>query len=301
MRQLLLTFTLLLIVMSMPYIGNAQYQTFFGQNEMWHNRIVYYPLDGTPPPPDDSVSVRMSDTVQLGGQTYTKMHCHSRRTNYYRYTFFVREVIPQGQMYIYDTVDNQEYLLVDVSLNLGDTFRTNLPLTEPMYVDSVYYYSGLKHLVLRSKNFDSYAMWADGVGILHANYELDGNWPGLYWIQYLNPLTCVFKDGVKFYRDYYVDTNYDCYRMVTIDDILVHHEDVQVYPNPATKDIHFKGLAKEDIFTFFIIDVMGRIVVSQSGQPNPLSISGLEDGHYVLIVKDKEGAMVLRQRIAVQH
>ena len=59
---------------------------------------------------------------------------------------FVREDTGQGKAWFYDTNNNTEYLVMDLGLNLGDTFNIYdyFNIANSFIVDSVYYESSKK-------------------------------------------------------------------------------------------------------------------------------------------------------------
>ncbi|MBO9702908.1 MAG: T9SS type A sorting domain-containing protein [Sporocytophaga sp.] len=62
---------------------------------------------------------------------------------------------------------------------------------------------------------------------------------------------------------------------------------INVYPNPAREYISVEGLQAGDAVS--IMDLSGRVVKLLDGSQNTLSLSGLEDGMYILEVNNQAG------------
>ena len=73
-------------------------------------------------------------------------------------------------------------------------------------------------------------------------------------------------------------------------------DQVTVYPNPATTDIHISGVDGGETITLY--DMMGRKVLQKSFSPT-LSIAGLSNGIYLLHITTAEGK-VITQKITVR-
>lgn len=194
---------------------------------------------------------------------------------------FLREDTTMGKVWFFDTLLQREYLVMDMTLNLGDTsyIYTWDNDSIPMRVDSVYYVNGLKYI-----RFNSWISmcgpvekikYIEGSGA-NASYNYNGNLNSVD-----SYMLCHFKDGVKVSgTNFFGDT---CYVFeVGIAENKSDLDKVKIFPNPAHTYIQINQ--PENIRrTFNIYDLTGRIVLNRhlTNSTEIIDISGLTGGTYI--------------------
>jgi len=164
-----LLLTLLIVAGGFTNRAHAQYQSFFGDS------ITEYSIGTYATVYDPEFFGRMShpltyysdDTVVFDGKTYFRPHCEP----YLELTpdYYLREDTLMGRIYRYCTRTNTEYLICDMSLEVGDTFafpfypdyyiendQYNDYYGEDFYipiggvVDTILYLNGKKNIIFRT-------------------------------------------------------------------------------------------------------------------------------------------------------
>jgi hypothetical protein len=303
MRQLLLTFTLLTLFIIAPQLGFTQYKSFFGKEVTSWNRVLH----STDKMGVDSITVLSSDTVRFNNNLYYRVSTGNVNVPPFpgprRYLHYVvREDITYGRYYQYDTISKTEYLLMDMSLKKGDTFRTNLTL-DTIVVDSVYFLNGLKHInITNIKYGGSPGFWTEGVGVLYMTLFTSLNFHGGGY-DVLN-LACQYKDGSHVYLNSFANPIYpDCnvYYYTGIPEETTDKNELNVYPNPATDRIIVKGIPSGEQATLKIYDMLGRLLVNNELLSNAHSTAHLPAGMYVAVVQNVQGELLYRTQLSVER
>jgi hypothetical protein len=200
---------------------------------------------------------------------------------------FVREDTVQGKAWFYDTSSNTEYLVMDLSLNLGDTFNiyTYNNVAYPFVVDSVYFAGSLKHVRLIALTvmcaFSEKITFIEGSGTtagLNYQRKLNGSSVNSYML-------CQHKDGVKVTgNSLFNDLCFIC--DVGMDDHRNDANAIKVYPDPAVDmlSIEIKNLPPGD-FDLKIYNFAGELFYSQkiSKQLTAVDVSQLSGGLYFVV------------------
>ena len=310
--QPLLLLTLLLVAGSFTNRAYAQYQSFFGDSITEYDigtfSIMYDPnFFGRE---TQTLIYDADDTVVFNGRTYLKPT--------YENSYYLREDTTLGKLYRYDFQTDTEYLICDMSLEMGDTFAFPSKYHEPGtmsiggIVDSVVYLNGKKVITFRTDTasnnpcndepllffFENAAyeevpiMFIDGIGPNYFPgwmddyfYMCDGglfiDYMGAWTWNFNYPLLlCVHKDGEQTYM---ADERAGCYQYV----ISVKEKDLgelNVYPNPVknTLNIEFENMPTQK-GTLYITDIAGRVVYSQktSEQYLKVNVKRFQSGLYV--------------------
>ncbi|MBK1897448.1 BspA family leucine-rich repeat surface protein [Chryseobacterium paridis] len=85
--------------------------------------------------------------------------------------------------------------------------------------------------------------------------------------------------------------NGECQSFLSTSDVLVHNE-ISIYPNPATDFIYIKNAKGFDNYKIF--DMSGRIVLQSSLHDDKINISSLTKGNYILQIISKNKTETLK-------
>ena len=67
---------------------------------------------------------------------------------------------------------------------------------------------------------------------------------------------------------------------------------IEVYPNPATKDIWFKTAKEEENISISIFSISGKFIKTYKPNSNNINIEQLASGGYFLVVKNNENQIL---------
>lgn len=164
---------------------------------------------------------------------------------------FVRENTIEGKAWFYNAYTNSEYVVMDLSLSLGDTFNfydyNNVPY--PCVVDSIYSVSNKKHVRINGWTsmcgFEEKITFIEGSGTTAGlGYLPTGGSAVNYY------MLCHHKDGVKVAGNLlFMDTCYVCY--VGIAEHDSDQSSVNAFPNPASTTIHLQLPSTPTTITIF--------------------------------------------------
>ena len=289
--------------------ARAQYESFFG-GEMWGYTIDYFEpvcctneYDPEAFPFCNSThiySFNHGEIVQIGEDNYYKEEFHA--------PVFLREDTINGRLYARYSANetDDEYLLCDLSLSVGDTFvlpdgsaNWGFYGDRIMVVDSVGYPSGKKVIYLSSCNYNSEIFYSstyysptdfnislrfmEGVGPI---YGVDQ--PYVFAPQYLGLLLCLFKDDSLYYMTH---ETLGCYQS-NAEVPLYPESSLQIYPNP-TDDVLYVELSGAGIQSVELYDLQGRVVETHGRASLPgvatVNVRNVPAGVYVLRVTDVNG------------
>jgi hypothetical protein len=267
-----------------------------------------------------------TDTFYIDSVPCKKLNClrvYNRNGNYFyqEYPSNTRQYLCEdtitGRLWMYfcnntDTTHFTKKLLVDMSLNVGETF--SLPLynyrgyyrddTLVYIVDSVKNINGKKHIFMSyiDNRHDIYPanIFIEGVGSAQflffpiASHCLNFSYSG----QEERFLLCNFKDGnIEYYNYYYFyeeNPNVsDCFPPVSeITQVGSTYIKITAYPNPAKDRITF-DFGGAQFETLQVINTAGVVVreVRLGGQTQySMPINGLPSGVYVYRLQNEETA-----------
>ena len=192
---------------------------------------------------------------------------------------FAREDVTTGKAWFMSAIetmsglDTVEYLIMDLSLNVGDTFLIYQPWNEVItsIIDSVYYISGVKH-VQTNYHFwgsDEPLTFIEGVG---TNYSLG------YMHDSFNMCRCLISIN-KDLDEVYSNTN--CFPPMVGNEHLIEDVGISIFPNPASNYLIVKSnlISVKD---YAIYSVLGEKLMSGGISSNRIDISGLASSSYIL-------------------
>jgi len=300
---------LIALMFSTPAFGQG-YQSFFGEKTTKYHIFLHWP----------SCNGHKSDSVIHGilggGNTWNLLISKENTamisdTVYYWDNWrgmYIREDTSTGQIFRYIKENKKEYLICDMSLNIGDTFT--LPdwsseeykewyyeAGENIIVDSISYINGKKVIyfssIENSMYFDTwlYPPWhpwhiyeklyhlafIEGIGPVYGPFGyIDLGWGNL------GILLCVEKDDTLTYM---TSSYLGCFQVAggSITDIEINP--IRVYPNPATDNIHIEIDNEALLYgTLRIIDPIGQIVLTRTLTSNKetISVKHLSAGIYII-------------------
>jgi hypothetical protein len=293
----------------------AQYESFFGQ-ESWEYATDYIMTcytDEYDPYAIGSCNATFTfsfnerDTVRIGDYTY-----------YYHqdyFSIFLREDLVNGRLYARygtDTTDD-EYLLCDLSLSVGDTFMLpdgsahwSLHGDRKMVVDSVHYPSGRKVVYLSF--CDEYGEIEAFYTSHSASYMVDYN-ISLRFMEGVGPifgihppvsepvlgvLLCLHKDDNHYYMTHEA---LGCYQSAA--GVPLYPEScMQVYPNPTNDHVTLEFTTEMEVSgTAIVRDVVGRVCrqFSVNDKKTVLDVSALPQGVYMFTFIDQHNRKITKK------
>jgi hypothetical protein len=226
------------------------------------------------------VTIRSTDTVNINGTQYVQGFPHGKYGSLYGYLrFYFREEVATGRLYRYFPIyDEEEVLLCDMSLTVGDTFE---------------YYDGweMRQVTVESVSFDNGRKVIHFPDNYYGHYLVfhEGLFPSFYPIGFIDDfgsdsfLLCEYKDGEQVFENPEFNT---CY----IDDVSVQEQNLQqveffLFPNPAKGNVLIKGIEAAEVRVF---NTLGQMVKAVQ-ETNEINMEGFAEGVYLLRITDKEG------------
>jgi len=197
---------------------------------------------------------------------------------------FVREDTIQGKAWFYSIFYNTEYLVMDLSLNLGDFFDiydyTNT--AHPFIVDSVYYIDNLKHVRIDKEtvmcDLHEKITFIEGSGTT-AGFTYQGHGISSYML-------CHHKDGVKTAGNMlFPDSCYIC--EVGVPEKNPDGNATKIFPNPASDELNIEVKNMSLYNTrLAIYNIIGEMVYSQNinGKVTTVNVSKFDKGVYFIVV-----------------
>lgn len=219
----------------------------------------------------NGVNYKMVGTVYSGGVSYDLAGIDANG--------FTREDVTTGKAWFMSTIetmsglDTVEYLIMNLSLNVGDTFLIYQPWNEVItsIIDSVYYISGVKH-VQTNYHFwgsDEPLTFIEGVG---TNYGLG------YMHDSFNMCRCLISINKDLDEVY---SNNNCFPPMVGNENLIEDIGISIFPNPASTYVTIESNAKV-VQNYAIYTVIGETVMNGTMNSNRIDISGLASSSYIL-------------------
>ena len=251
-----------------------EYESYFGADSTRLN-VLQYCIDWVT---TGYMEINTADTVHVNGHDY--LHATPRGFFFENVDLYFREETSTGRLYRYfPMIDEEEVLLCDMTLTVGDTFYhiDYWGMAHPSVVESVSFENGRK--VIRFAL--PYLPWHDALTFR------EGIFPNNFPIGYLdyydceNNLLCEYKDGEQVFENPEYNT---CY----IDETSVQEQDLQhvsLYPNPAKETVLIEGAKASEVQLY---NAFGQLVKTVKDS-NEINMSGLPQGVYLLRITDAEG------------
>jgi hypothetical protein len=205
---------------------------------------------------------------------------------------YMREDTVSGKCWI--LYNNQETLLMDLSLNKGDNFQMltdyEFQTIDDILVDSVYYEDGRKIIELDTihygLNYSSKVKLIEGIG------PSTGLFPFYSAHRFVlsNYILCKFENGKHVYSSEMDDGN--CFYPVDgdVEESMLDNY-ISIYPNPSSSVIYIKieeGFNIQDA-SLTVINITGKIILQKTIHSKLESISIENEGLYLLRIENKDG------------
>lgn len=294
----------------------AQYESFFGQ-ESWEYAAAYPVTCYTDEYDPDALgactetfnfSFSNGDTMCIGDNTY---YSHQGYIS-----ILLREDTVNGRLFArYSTDETEdEYLLCDLSLSVGDTFV--LPSGSVhwgyyeqdmiMVVDSIGYPSGRKVIYLTllvgdcshfyggyapymTSEFNISLRFMEGVGPMYGVCP-----PNYYGMENTGALLCLYKDNNLYYMTH---ETLGCFQSMC-DVPLYPESSLQIYPNPTSNQVTLEFITEEEVSgTAIVRDLVGRVCCQflVNGKKTALDVSALPQGVYMLTFIDQQNRKITKK------
>jgi hypothetical protein len=202
---------------------------------------------------------------------------------------FLREDSILGKAWFFDTYSNMEYLVMDLSLNLGDTFNLYdfSSVAYPYIVDSVFYVNGKKHVRINA--------WSSLCGPYEqiTFIEGSGTTAGFTYQRYLSGssvpsyMLCHNKDGIKENGNIlFMDTCSVC--SVGNEELNSDLTLVKVFPNPTFDELNIViKNTSSNTFWLSIYNLLGeQIIYQQISNSTNINVLSLNKGVYFAVISD---------------
>jgi hypothetical protein len=227
----------------------------------------------------DGVEYKKVGTLNSGGISYD--------LNVIGSNGYAREDLVEGKVWFKGVVetmsglDTAEYLIMDLSLNVGDTFIVyqSFGFETITTVDSVYYEFGLKH-VRTTHQF----WWSEvpltfieglgtnyGISYMHDNYNM------------CLCLISIKKDSDEVY------SNTDCFLPIVGLNDNDSESEFSFFPNPTSSHITIRKNTIENGASYVIYSLLGERIKSETidSKEHQVDVTDLSKGTYILVLGDQ--------------
>jgi hypothetical protein len=309
MLKKVVNIVLFLFVVSSFYAQN--YESYFGTSETHVIQINNNYTLGMYPYAIDSLSI--TNTVSTSDNLLLK------EVEYFRYydpdnaigTYYLREDTSSGKLWIRASIDGNEYLVADMTLEIGDTTNIFSPYTTST-VSDVSYINGKKHIFFNSNypnGFPGVVYSSDNLffkeGVIpFMVWEVIGMDTGGYFAELWGESApvCITKDGVEtFSIDSYWTINtvpfqYEEWVFCHMVDLYYNpistssfvKANVSISPNPVQSQ--FKIVSQNlRINQIDIFDVLGKKVKSIHPKEELVNVEDLKKGLYFVVMYSDSG------------
>ncbi|MBR6092789.1 MAG: T9SS type A sorting domain-containing protein [Bacteroidales bacterium] len=190
-----------------------------------------------------------------------------------------------GQLWItYADDPNNEYLIMDMNLEVGDEFVFN-PYNYTGTVVETRYENGRKIIVFDRPSYNWYQepiMFIEGIGCNIMSWEQNGGWDYSYQSCKFDGQELAYSTPNTHFRDCEIITD-------DTEDNMVDNQEVEVYPNPTNGVINLSFAEGTECRSVEIHAIDGRLLKSQSSDLETVDMSGLEPGIYIIKVRLSDG------------
>jgi hypothetical protein len=282
------TIKLSLILIIFTQMSSGQYKSIFGNSSTQWNFIPLCSADGS-----------FTITCEVKGDTFINSYNYKIVYPYSIYKYdsgYLREDTISGKVWFYDKYFNIDYLVVDMSLIKGDSFRVYDDNDKLIYfhVDSIYAVNGLKYIVFSDGYIsrcigsdDEFLKFIEGTGTnggIFYQKNTDKNTIRSY-------LMCQEKDGVKVYRNSRLsDTCF--YTDLGIKNKKNENEDILVYPNPTNGYITITlNLFSADYYELKVFNSLAQLthLYKVTSSKYSFSLSNEDTGVNYYIISNNNG------------
>lgn len=212
-------------------------------------------------------------------------------------TIYLHEDLAEGRWSYFTDLEPTERLLMDLSLNVGDTFYVGgvwLATSGYYEVDSVYVKNQRKHVRLNLPLYfadDEKLTFIEGIGPNTGISYLDTE-----SINITPYLLCYWRDGMQEFSNLYHDGKCSIFSFTNIDSSKHRASFFNISPNPVTQN-HFEITFDEPFKgNIVLVDIRGFLVlketITESLLRKTIFLPGLKQtGVFLLRVQDEKGTM----------
>lgn len=279
----------LFLALNMLPLFSQEYTPLLDSLDEWHFTSCYFGCL-------TDVYFTDGDTI-VDGKTYKILDGF----HYISRTFLLREDIEEKKVFLNLVTPgyNQEYLLYDFSLKVGDTMQMLNPIT-PFPEDGGFFKldSIVGRPLVDGKNYDFFyfsptpsnpsstwnAVWVEGIGSLSI-ITAPGGKPDFWEV---GELSCFFKDNEIFYSN--LEVVEECTSVLSVNNIATLEE--VVFSKPTTGSICYLNNA-EKITNLEVFSIQGKKVMDFNNDGNKLislELGSLRAGMYFIVVHGEFGA-----------
>jgi hypothetical protein len=290
MKTLFLLNFFLLFVVSV----NAQnYQSFFGEED---TRVIYIHDDGTlgeDPRFLDSLSIT-TEVVSADGEILKKADRFKYNQTEPPISFYYRENLEEGKLWYRPTIDAEEFLIADLSLEIGDTTEIFSPFfggnDNPLTVSDIVYDGNYKIIYFETSWYVEIFIKE---GVLPMMFSEQVTLPEGFECFFTYFTICVEKDGNQVFRideiwDIDIENpnnNWVSCELIDFQNLsneTFDEHQYKIYPNPTLDklniDAHGNTVNHIELF-----DVQGKRVMTTSlANSNQVDVSHLSPGIYFI-------------------
>ena len=291
---------MLIALLFINFSVQAQYESFFGR-ETWEYSTATRPITKEYNPNligcvTNTYHFSSSDTMIINGKKYY----NGSLGGHWPHPVKLYEDTLYGRLYA--LIEDNDYLICDMSMEVGDTFKLPIPLNSSndyvdtmwMIADSITFANSKKVIHLSPVSVADEWFWCffdfagsynitlrfmEGIGAMYGIIPPRINWTTE------EVLLCLAKDDTICYMTH---PDLGCWQdYVSISDYL--EQSITISPNPANNQISVLFETDEDIMGDIIIrDITGRVCLqtSVSCSTTNINIESLSNGIYLLTYKD---------------
>lgn len=273
----------LLFLIFVTFIANGQtsvYRPFPINNGNW----IYQYYDDFGVPTSGFTQYTLNGDTTFASTTYKKIYIYPSYVGAIRESSKIVYFIP-------DTSIN-EYVLYDFNLTVGDTIFSpyggaiccNDTVTV-LSVDSILVSDGYH----RTIELSSFNTWIEGIGSMC--YLLRP--ADLAWLSGNDRLSCFVGDSIN-----YPPTSTQC--ILSTQESIKTLNNISIYPNPSNGafTIYCDNI---DVAEIQLIDLLGNLILYEKVKnQRKILIEKLDEGIYILSIKDKKGKIANRKIISIK-
>ncbi len=238
------------------------YESVFGEDTTQWN-IVYQIPDYFP----TLIFKAYGDTL-INQQKYVPVYMGYYYTPLELYGYF-KEDVDSGKLW-FRNLEEQEELLMDLTLEKSDSFYFGLTEPKLFTVDTVYYSSGKKYISFNEAQISYPILFIEGLGPFNLFYNIHVNFPEYAQIR------CKKKDDILVFMN---DKYRTCVDTVTAIEKF-SEACFRIFPNPATDVIHINT---NEFGTIELFNSTGkRVLFNSVADKEQLYIGHLPKGVYLI-------------------
>lgn len=292
MKTYFLKIILVLVIVVNINPVKAQYQSLFGSSQTSWN-IIKGNFWGTG---TDSLTIGL-DTI-INSINYKKVLYYDLTggsPQLQNITGYLREDSTLGKAWYFSNIDTTEQLIMDLNLNLGDTFYVAGVWNSYVGyhpVDSIWFQSGRKHIRIDNEinpniggSNNEKVTFIEGIGT-----NIGISYQDLNNVNNFPYLLCSYKDINAIYQNSHPFFMGSCkYLSVGIDDNLTSEKPINIYPNP-TKNILNIVVPDAQALKIDVYSIDGKLIERKSITKNIIiDVSKYQSGLYFINATNSKG------------